>query len=275
MRTGDAASDGASGSADSDRSPSEAWAAVRGARAALVLFTRFFAGGGPYTQVEWRWGLAWAPAIGSLLGLGLAGVWAVTVPAGPWVAATACVACGLVITGALHEDGLADTADALGGGRDPSHVLQILKDPRMGVYGTCALAVSLLARAASLATLASHAGSALILVHTLARTPPIWLIASLPYISADPRAGRVVSGRPVQVVWASLWSTAVLSIAVGWQALSVADAILVAAVVGITTWVCRRRFSARVGGINGDFLGAAEQLTECAVLITLAWCHGA
>src|SRR5262245_30138900 len=90
---------------------------ARAARGALTFLTRVPAGGYPYSDAEFRWSSAWFTAVGALLGAVYAALWWAVDAAGPLVAATLVLACALLVTGAFHEDGLADTADALGGGR--------------------------------------------------------------------------------------------------------------------------------------------------------------
>ena len=98
---------------------------------------------------------------------------------GAWVASTCAVIVGLVMTGALHEDGLADTADALGGGHDRESVLRILKDSRVGVFGAVALIMTLLLRVGLLVRLGPHAPVALVLAAVLSRLSPVWLMGTM------------------------------------------------------------------------------------------------
>src|SRR5262245_51603355 len=123
---------------------------LRTARAAVVFLTRIPLGGFPYSEAEWARAAAWFPLVGSLVGALAAGAWWVVRPAGDLVAAIVAVIVCLVITGALHEDGLADTADALGGATDRAKMFAILKDSRIGTFGAAALALSLLLRVALL-----------------------------------------------------------------------------------------------------------------------------
>jgi adenosylcobinamide-GDP ribazoletransferase len=103
------------------------------------------------------------------------------------VASVATVAALALVTGAFHEDGLADTADALGGAFDREKLFAILKDSRIGSFGATALILVLLLRIAALAKLGPMAAGGLLLGQTLSRTTPVWMMAALPY--ATPAAG--------------------------------------------------------------------------------------
>src|ERR1700719_4117799 len=117
---------------------------------------------------------SWALPVAGLLvgGIGAVVYWAVVWIGLPsWPAAALALAATVAITGCLHEDGLADTADGFGGGRDRERKLDIMRDSRLGTYGACALVMSLLLRWAALAAIAHPASVALSLVaaHAFAR----------------------------------------------------------------------------------------------------------
>ncbi|RIK85995.1 MAG: adenosylcobinamide-GDP ribazoletransferase, partial [Hyphomicrobiales bacterium] len=110
-----------------------------------------------FAETQWA-----APVAGALVGLGVGAVaWlalALGLPAS--LAAAFALAAGIAVTGALHEDGLADTADGFGGGRDRDGKLAIMRDSRIGSYGVLALGLSLIARWAALAALAAASPAA-------------------------------------------------------------------------------------------------------------------
>jgi len=249
---------------------------LRGLRAASVFLTRVPFGGFPYSDAEWRWASAWFPAVGLAHGAACGLVYLALAPAGPWPAAIAALAVGMLLSGAFHEDGLADTADALGGAYDPARVLEILKDSRVGSFGAAALATSLLLRAACLAQLGPAAPAALTLLGALSRTPPIWLMRALPYVTDDAAARSRLLARAGAAQTATATATTALALlaamALGtWSSMHVVTVILVAlATAVIGGW----RFHARVGGITGDFLGATQQVTEALALLALAWLQG-
>lgn len=246
-------------------------AVLGGARAALVFLTRIPAGPKEITDTDQRWAPAWFPAIGSLVGVAAALAFVLLSPLSHGVAALGALLTSVVLTGGLHEDGLADTADALGGGRDRVQVLAILKDSRIGVFGATALFFSLSLRAATAAALGDLAPLALVMAHTCARLTPTVLMRALPYVTERGLAKSAAFGRPgrAQLVGASAWATVTLASA-GWAGSFRWSAALAVALVamGVGT-LCAMRFRARVGGVTGDFLGAAEQLTEVGVMLAL------
>jgi adenosylcobinamide-GDP ribazoletransferase len=122
--------------------------------------------------------------VGAIVGAAGAGVFVLLRPTDIWVAAIGAMTLTIVLTGAFHEDGLADSADALGGSFDREKLFAILKDSRVGTYGALALVLSVSLRAASLVALDSAAPLALIFVHAAARTTPVWMMAGVPYVTS-------------------------------------------------------------------------------------------
>ena len=164
-------------------------APLRGLRAAFVFMTRVPLGGFPYRDADWRWASAHFPAVGLVVGAVAATVHTLLAPYGLGVAAVAAVVASIAVTGAFHEDGLADSADALVGGLEQKdRILEILKDSRLGTYGSTALILSILARVTLLTelgggdTLTARVGGdalcltraawALVCAHALARHSP-------------------------------------------------------------------------------------------------------
>lgn len=246
---------------------------LRAGRAAVTFLTRLPVGGFPYREAEWQWSSAWFPAVGALLGAIYAGVWLGVAPAlGAPVAAVCVVAAALLVTGAFHEDGLADSADALGGAYTRERVLEILKDSRIGTFGGAALFVSLGLRCALLVRLGPHAPAALVLTECLSRLPPLWLMCALPYVTADAhsKSRQIARARPAQAIAATLLTAAVVVAGVlfsSWPLRAAALACATAAAVGA---LCAWRFHARLGGVTGDFLGATQQACVCATLAAIA-----
>lgn len=210
---------------------------------------------------------------GAVVGALLAGVWVVALLIGlpPLLAAGLTITVGLLLTGALHEDGLADCADGLGGGATAERALEIMRDSRIGTYGALALLVSVLLRVACLSLLGLTSGAlALIIAATLGRAAMVPTLILLPY--ARP------SGVATEAARASGWRTG--GIAVGTAAgLAVGlggVAGLAAVLVAIAAWTfVSWRLMRRLGGYTGDGLGATEQVVEITALITLATWWGA
>lgn len=246
---------------------------IRGLRASFVFLTRVPVGGFPYRERDWAWAAAHAPFVGLAVGACLGGLDRLLLPLGNLPAAVLVMGASLLITGAFHEDGLADTSDALGGGRDAAQVLTILKDSRVGAFGAAALVVSLAARSALLAELGRAGLWALPLVGCLARVGPVWLMSQLRYVTSasSAKSSHLVGVGPPQVLCATAWfaSAAVVVAALGYATPARLAAVSVAAagVTAITGW----RYARRIGGFTGDFLGATEQLAEIATLAVLAF----
>jgi adenosylcobinamide-GDP ribazoletransferase len=248
------------------------WAILAGGlRAACMLLTRLPVGARPVAREGLRWAAGFIPLVA--LGLGLLGalLLGALAPLGPRLAAAATIGLMLLVTGALHEDGLADTADALGGGHTRERLFAILKDSRLGTFGVLALVVTLSMRIEALAELGPRGPAAFAAAAVLSRAPLVWLMGALPYVTpADAaRSADLVAVRPRVVALASAITLAAMAAAAlkgplsGWLlAGALGSAALVALLGG---WYFRRR----AGGITGDFLGATQQAGELAVLLTL------
>jgi adenosylcobinamide-GDP ribazoletransferase len=243
-------------------------AQLRGARAAFTFLTRIPVGGFPYSSDDWRWSTAYFPLVGAAVGGIMAAVWTAAAPLGSIAAAILAVAAGLLVTGGFHEDGLADTADALGGAYDRERVHEILKDSRVGTFGALALAVSLALRVALIVELGAAAAVALVFVQSASRLPPIWLMVALPYATpASTAKSRPVTRAGIaQALLATVWPVLLAEIL-----LAPGQLLALAAIAALATALLGWRFAARVGGITGDFLGATQQVVECALLAALVW----
>ena len=245
---------------------------LRGARAAFVFLTRIPVGGFPYSAAEWQWSSAHFPLVGAVLGAIVGAVaWALQ-PLGALGAAFLALGTSMLLTGAFHEDGLADTSDAMGGAFDREKLLLILKDSRIGTFGGCALAVSIGARAALIARLGVHAWWALPLVGCAARVGPIWQMVTMPYATArDAKSRDVTRAKVAQGLVATGWMAAAFGAVLALRLCAPARALSLLAVLVVVTAIASWRFLRRVGGVTGDFLGATEQLCEVAALAVLAW----
>jgi len=220
-------------------------------------------------------GVGWV--VGALTAAVLFGLLQVLPPvaAAPWVAAMASTVCGVMLTGAFHEDGLADLADGLGGSMDRERALDIMKDSRIGTYGAIALVLALLSKVALLALLAQVdavlAAAALFAAHVTSRLLPLFIIRTLVHVGDTPRskskplAEQIGNyGLCIGVVW---W---VLAMAlVGWllPAAPWLQAIL-GALLGLA-WMWRL-LQRRLQGFTGDGLGATQQVGEVGFLLALA-----
>ncbi|MCX8501273.1 MAG: adenosylcobinamide-GDP ribazoletransferase [Alphaproteobacteria bacterium] len=177
---------------------------------------------------------------------------------------------GIVVTGALHEDGLADCADGLGIRGSPAEVLALMRQPSVGVFGTIAVLISLLWRTAAVATLAPVTGLvALILTHGMARG---LMVAVARTRRASPTGLHHHSGRPSRgMVLVTLLQGLGLAAVGLWLGLWSAAHLLVLAIILVAANLYILRLArARIGGINGDCLGACEQVNELVILGVMA-----
>jgi adenosylcobinamide-GDP ribazoletransferase len=215
---------------------------------------------------------AWAiPAAGVFVGVIGALAYALAHAFGlpPLPAAALTLAVTMMVTGGLHEDGLADTADGFGG-TTREQKLAIMRDSRIGTFGTCALILSILARAGAIASLAAPAlvMPALIAAHAAGRASMPIIMRLIPPARADglsAEAGRVPQ-RSAGI--AGLIGMVALAVAFGLAASFTAVLILLL-VVGGATRLCVRP----IGGQSGDVLGALEQIGEITILFFAAARH--
>lgn len=211
--------------------------------------------------------LAWYPAVGLLLGgLLCVAAWALQgLP--PLLGSTILVATWVLLTGALHLDGLADSADAwVGGLGDRLRTLAIMKDPACGPAGVVALVLVLLAKVAALASLPAPSWIALLLAPLVARMALTAAFVTTPYVR-NGGLGSGLVGAPRIACALGLALGAAVCMALGWRG---AVALTVAAVVFVL-W--RRACMQRLGGITGDTAGALAELVEVAVLMVIIACH--
>jgi adenosylcobinamide-GDP ribazoletransferase len=219
-------------------------------------------GGADIARTSWT-----LPAIGALIGLlGAATYWiAVRLNLPPLLGATLAVAATLAATGCLHEDGLADTFDGFGGGGSRERKLEIMRDSRIGTYGACALALSLLLRVGALASLADPGPVALALIaaHAGARAMLPLFLALVPPARPDGLAADAGRPSPARVVVAALLGIVLLLASLG-GAGSLRALVGLLLALGVMRTLCLRQ----IGGQTGDTAGALEQIGEIAVLLT-------
>ena len=235
-------------------------------RAALSLLSRLPLPQGPHRGAAAAWAYPLAGAIiGGIAGLiGLIAIWCGLPLA---LASLAALAGMIIVTGAMHEDGLADTADGLWGGWTRARRLEIMKDSHVGAFGTIALILSLSARWAALWLLfqldSGWAMAAIITSAAVSRAVMVAVMSALPHARG---AGLShATGRPDMRTCAVAGGIAALiALAlVGWSFFGV---LFWAALTGIAVAGIAKQ---KIGGQTGDILGAAQQITEIAVLLSL------
>lgn len=215
-------------------------------------------------------------------------------PFAPLVAAVLGTVVSVLITGAFHEDGLADVADGLGGTQSRERALEIMKDSRVGAFGAIAVVLALLAKVSLLALLGSLHGGVLCVAlftgHVVSRFWPLLTIRLLPHVGdvagskSKPLADQISLGSLwVAVLWSFgapalvLIAQAAMVFVVPVSAVQVLMLWLAAGVVasGLAWWGMLRWFARRLQGFTGDCLGATQQVCELAFYLGLALAWGA
>ena len=237
--------------------------------AAVQFLTRIPTPNVPYDANSLSRAVKFFPVVGLLIGGTAALLHGLLAPHLSRLAAALAVVLFLaVITGLLHEDGLADVADGFGGGSNRERILLILKDSRIGSYGGAALVFSLLARVVLLASIPlAQVAHYLIAAHVLSR----WTTLPLSYALASARAQEGQGARIARLttrtslVMGTLFTLAICIWVLRTHTLApVLAAFLITLISGIY-------FKRKIGGVTGDCFGATNQLTEIAVYLTGAW----
>jgi adenosylcobinamide-GDP ribazoletransferase len=215
------------------------------------------------------------PVVGGLIGIAegivlLLALW-LALPA--WIAAALAVGFAILLTGALHEDGLADTVDGFGGGQSAERKLDIMDDSRIGSYGALALVFAVVLRIATLSSLIAAGGFraalGLVAAEAVSRGAMVRLWHSLP-------AARVGSlsdsaGTPDErAMLIALAASAIIVVITIVPAFGVAAAIVASLVLVVTAYGFTRLTSNQIGGRTGDTLGACQQVALIAFLVGLA-----
>ncbi len=247
--------------------------AARDVADALRFFTRLRLGeAAPNASLDID-RIAWAaPIAGVVVGLIGALVLALTALLGlPLILRAGLTTAALVaVTGALHEDGLADVADGFGGGATRSRKLEIMRDSRVGAYGAIALTLALILRVGALAAALDggfwRAALSLTLVAALSRAAALTPLALLPPARAD--GAGAAAGRLEPSALAAAWGTAlIIALVLGLVAVGVAHALLAVLTSGAGALAMVALARRAIGGQTGDVAGAAQQCAEIA-----AWC---
>ena len=215
------------------------------------------------------------PVAGAIIGTLTALVYVIASAIGlqPQLAAAVALAVQAWITGALHEDGLADLADGIGGGNSRERKLAIMRDSRIGSFGVLALLFVVLCKVLALGEAGAVSGrfavAALITAATLSRLAPVLLLHRLPPARLEGMSYRVGCPDQQTVREATVYALAgagLLAMAAGGAGTLLAALLAAAAAYWIIEALSRRH----LGGQTGDAAGAAQQLVEVAVLVAFA-----
>lgn len=228
-----------------------------------------------HAMPDFRTAVRALPLAGAIIGAcGGAALLALRFAGLPALAAAACAIVALVaVTGALHEDGLADLADGFGGGATREDKLEIMRDSRLGSYGAVALTLSLILRIAALAAITERgtllAVAALIFVAAMSRTAGLIPIVTLTPARADGSGHAALRpfGRALRIAALLMAVLALTPIAAG---ASLAATLWAAAGAIAASCLVARLAQRQIGGLTGDVLGAAQQAAEIAALLALS-----
>ncbi len=237
---------------------------------ALALLTRLpapGADGAHNARSVWAW-----PLVGAVVGVlatcgALSALW---IGASYTLAAGGAIAIGIIVTGALHEDGLADVADGIGGGATPKQRLDIMRDSRIGSFGVIALALTLGLKWDVLVDLfqTGMIWQALIIPAMISRAAMAITMANLPFARTTGLAHQI--GHP-DLGWAGFGAAISIFCAMIFIG---TFAIIAALVAGIIAFGMGRLAHHKIGGQTGDVLGATQILTETGILITFSIWQG-
>lgn len=182
------------------------------------------------------------------------------------VAAILALICGILLTGAFHEDGFADVCDGFGGGYGKERILEIMKDSRIGVYGALGLVLIMVLKISLLASMeAGQVPAMLIAAHSLSRLPPIVIMSRYDYArvaSSKSKNAAIKLGFPELLI---------VSVIAALPLIFLPPLCAVAVpVLGLITWRLGRYFYQHIGGYTGDCLGASQQITEVAFYMVVS-----
>lgn len=237
---------------------------MSGLATAVGFYTRLPVRATPAASGDLAAATPWFPVVGAGIGAAVAGVYVAGAMVFPsLLAATLAAAAGALLTGAFHEDGLADVADAFAGGWTAERRLEILDDPRLGTFGVIAVVGSFLARITAMATFDSAAALALLpAAHALSRVPAIVTMRRQRPARSEGLAATLARdiGAPQEGTAVTLGVASCAALVGVWSL----PAVALTALVSVAMAVLAQR---KIGGTNGDVLGATQQLAELAILL--------
>lgn len=235
-----------------------------------------------YSPQMLRASAAHFPGVGVLVGVLVAGLTALLLvflpqasPLSPLVAAVLGTVFSVMLTGAFHEDGLADIADGLGGSQNRERALEIMKDSRVGAFGAIAVVLVLFAKVSLLALIGDVCPEVMVVgifaAHVASRTFPLLLIRLLPHVGdvagskSKPLADQITG---LSLFIAILWLfMALAGVFIVYDAIYLIVSMVAASVAFLYMW---RLFTKRLQGFTGDCLGATQQVCEAAFYLGLA-----
>ena len=239
-----------------------------------------------FKESELNKSVKYFPLIGCIVGLiGLAAYYIAGHIFPHTVAVLISMAATIFVTGAFHEDGLADSADGLGGGWQREQVLTIMQDSRLGTYGAVALFFALMAKFQLLNSM--HTDTVimiLICAHALSRLSAVWMMVALPYAKADINSNSKAKPLATEISRCDCWLANLFGLLPlfallwliqttiqNWQ-ITLGYVFFLVAAIGAGWFWWLALLKRKLGGYTGDTLGAIQQISEIMFyLATLAW----
>lgn len=214
------------------------------------------------------------PLVGIFIGTFAAGVYFVANAFWPPVVAViVSSAASILLTGAFHEDGLADMFDGIGGGTTPERALEIMKDSRIGTYGMLAAVIAFSLKISSLTLLSEEmVVVTLVAAHGLSRLSSVVVIATSRYVREQGKSKPVATGSSRAGL---LYAFAVGGICCAGLFLCLSPVVMVAALGGLLVGHISARFifERKLGGYTGDCLGATQQFSELGIYLGVLACR--
>ena len=239
---------------------------VRSLRAAMSFLTVLPVANADGSPGE-RLGRAYFPAIGALVGLAAAAVFVVTSAiATPLLAAAAAVATLSALTGAIHLDGLADSADGLLARGDVARRLEVMRDPRLGSYGVTAIVLVLVLEVAALSPMSpARAIAALVIAGALSRLATLSVLVFTPYVRSTGLGVAAWDSKHRAIDLAVGAAGTAIVCLLDWRRALIA--VVLVSLTALLVVVLARR---RIGGATGDVCGATAELCELASLVVFS-----
>ena len=245
---------------------------------AVQFLTRLRVPSVPYEPDSLARSVKFFPIVGLPIGAGSMLLYSALCPHLPLTVVSLLIVVYLVaITGSLHEDGLADSADGFGGGWDREQVLAIMRDSRIGTYGAVALVLSLVARVVLIVSLPrTQAAAYLVAAPVLSRWTTLPLSFFLPPARdrGPDRVGKLIDGQGARIARLTTSSSLIVgslfTFAIVFAVLRVRAFAPVLVTIGVSL-LTALYYNRRIGGITGDCFGATNQLSEIAVYLSGVW----
>ncbi len=211
--------------------------------------------------------LFWLPAVGVVVGLSVWGAMLLGLMVDVWLAALLGTIVWLAVTGFLHADGLADLSDAMGAAHgDRSRFLEVLKDSSIGSFGVMSLLLLVVSKLILLKLLIdSGAWGLIFLIPAWSRVGAQWWALSLPSLTDGSAKAWAEEASQKQVFW---WATALLM-----MTFFLASGSWLALIAPVVLWLWHRFLQKKIGGVNGDCLGAGIEVCEAGMLFLLVVTH--